>query len=126
MHVFQAMSEKAAMSREIPHLRGLLASKSKRIGQLEHLVGETKDVANSEYEKLRAENEQIKMNFMAKLKDRERESESQGRGWGLIEPPAFTLTKRKGWQPKYVYVYFLYRNVAYSFGNAPFLGAAQW
>ena len=69
------MSDKAAMSREIPHLRGLLASKSKRIGQLEYMVGETKEIASSEYEKLRAENEQMKANFMAKLKDKERDSE---------------------------------------------------
>ena len=63
------------MSREIPRLRGILASKSKRIGQLEHMIGETKEAANAEYEKLRAELEQMKQNFMAKLKDKERESE---------------------------------------------------
>ena len=71
----QAISEKAEMSREIPRLRGILASKSKRIGQLEHMIRETKDVANAEYDKLRAELEQTKRNFMAKMKEKERESE---------------------------------------------------
>ena len=63
------------MSREIPRLRSILASKSKRIGQLEHMIGETKEVANSEYEKLKSELEQTKQNFMAKLREKERESE---------------------------------------------------
>lgn len=62
------------MSREIPHLRGILASKSKRIGQLEHMIGETKEVANIEYEKLRSELEQMKQNFISRLKEKERES----------------------------------------------------
>jgi len=70
------MSEKAAMSREIPHLRGILASKSKRIGQLEHLIGETREAANVEYEKLRSELEQMKQNFVTRLKEKERESKS--------------------------------------------------
>jgi hypothetical protein len=72
------------MSREIPRLRGILASKSKRIGQLEHMIGETKDVANTEYEKLHAELEQVKHSFTAKLKEKERESED-GNLNGLLQ-----------------------------------------
>lgn len=63
------------MSREIPRLRSLVANKSKRIGQLEHMIGETNEAANAECEKLHSEVEQMKQNFMAKLKDKERESE---------------------------------------------------
>lgn len=63
------------MQREIPRLHSVLASKSKRIGELEHMLRETKDVANQEYERLRAENEKIRQNFMTRLKEKERESE---------------------------------------------------
>ena len=70
------MAENAEMAREIPKLRSILASKSKRIGQLEHMVGETRDVANSEYEMLRSELDQTRNNFTARLKDKERESKT--------------------------------------------------
>ena len=48
------------MSREIPRLRSILVNKSKQIGQLEHMIGETKEVANTEYEKLRSELDQTR------------------------------------------------------------------
>lgn len=71
----QAISEKSEMAREIPRLRGILASKSKRIGQLEQMIGDTKEIASVEYEKLHSELEQVKRDFTAKLKEKERESE---------------------------------------------------
>ena len=77
LHI-QAISEKSEMAREIPRLRGILASKSKRIGQLEQMIGETKEIASVEYEKLHSELEQVKHDFTAKLKEKERESESLG------------------------------------------------
>ena len=71
----QTISENAEMQREIPRLHSVLASKSKRIGELEHMLRETKEVANQEYERLKAENEKIRQNFMSRLKEKERESE---------------------------------------------------
>ena len=69
----QTISENSDMQREIPRLHAVLASKSKRIGELEHMLRETKEAANQEYERLRAENERLRENFTAKLKEKERE-----------------------------------------------------
>ena len=71
----QTISENADMQREIPRLHAIMASKSKRIGELEHLVRETKEAANQEFDRLKMENEKLKQSFMAKLKEKERESE---------------------------------------------------
>ena len=71
----QTMSENSDMQREIPRLHAVLASKSKRIGELEHMLRETKDAANQEYDRLRAENERLRDSFTAKLKEKERECE---------------------------------------------------
>ena len=65
------------MSREIPRLRSFLVNKSKRIGQLEHMIGETREVANTEYEKLRSELDQTRTSFQAKLREKERESKCE-------------------------------------------------
>ena len=71
----QTMSENSDMQREIPRLHAVLASKSKRIGELEHMLRETKEAANQEYDRLRAENERLTESFTAKLKEKERECE---------------------------------------------------
>ena len=63
------------MQREIPRLHAVLASKSKRIGELEHMLRETKEAANQEYDRLRTENERLRESFTAKLKEKERECE---------------------------------------------------
>ena len=63
------------MQREIPRLHVIVASKSKRIGELEHMMRETKDAANQEYDRLRTENERLRESFTAKLKEKERECE---------------------------------------------------
>lgn len=69
------MSENSDMQREIPRLHAVLASKSKRIGELEHMLRETKEAANQEYDRLRAENERLRDSFTEKLKEKERECE---------------------------------------------------
>ena len=58
----------------MPRLHAILASKSKRIGELEHHLRETKETASREYERLKAENDQLEKSFMAKLHEKERES----------------------------------------------------
>ena len=50
-----------------------MASKSKRIGELENLLRETKETFSKEYDRLRQENEKLRRNFMAKLKEKEKE-----------------------------------------------------
>ena len=72
----KAISDNAEMAREIPRLRSVLASKSKRIGQLEHMVRETQESSRKDYERLHSELEQTKQNCIAKLKDKERESKT--------------------------------------------------
>ena len=69
----QTTSENSELQREIPRLHAVLASKSRRIGELESLLQETKQAANQEYERLHSENERVKQNFMTKLKDKEKE-----------------------------------------------------
>ena len=59
----------------MPRLHAILASKSKRIGELEHHLRETRETASQEYEMLRAENDKLQQSFMARLKEKERESE---------------------------------------------------
>ena len=71
----QTTSENAELQREMPRLHAILASKSKRIGELEHHLRETRETASQEYEMLRAENDKLQQSFMAKLKEKERESE---------------------------------------------------
>ena len=61
------------MQREIPRLHAVLASKSKRIGELEHMLRETKEAANQEYDRLKTENERLRDSFTAKLKEKEKE-----------------------------------------------------
>lgn len=77
----QTISENVEMAREIPKLHAILASKSKRIGELEHLLRETKLTANQEFERLRAENERMQQSYQAKLKEKERECK-----WSLRLP----------------------------------------
>ena len=67
------MSENAEMQREIPRLHGVMACKSKRIGELENMLREMKETFSKEYDRLRQENEKMKQSFMAKLKEKERE-----------------------------------------------------
>ena len=57
------------MHREIPKLQATLASKGKRIGELEHLLRETKEAANKEYMKLKQDMEQMRESFMERLKE---------------------------------------------------------
>ncbi len=58
----------------MPDLRAVvLASKSKRIGELEHLLRETKLTASHEFERLKAENERMQQSYQSKLKEKERE-----------------------------------------------------
>ena len=59
-----------------------MASKSKRIGELENLLRETKQTFSSEYDRLQRENERMRQSFMAKLKEKERECECCGREGG--------------------------------------------
>ena len=61
------------MQREIPRLHSIMACKSKRIGELENLLRETKETFSREYDRLHQENEKMKHNFMTKLKEKERE-----------------------------------------------------
>ena len=61
------------MQREIPRLHAVLAVKSKRIGELEHMLRETKEAASQEYDRLRTENERLKESFTQKLKEKEKE-----------------------------------------------------
>ena len=70
------------MFREIPRLRGILVNKSKRIGQLEHMIEETQEAANSEFEKLRLELHQTRADYQARLRDKERESRWSLEKWG--------------------------------------------
>lgn len=74
----QTISENSDMQREIPRLHAVLASKSKRIGELEHMLRETKEAANQEYDRLKAENERLRESFTAKLKEKEKECECSG------------------------------------------------
>ena len=71
----QTISENAELHREVPRLHAVLASKSKRIGELEHYLRETKDTASHEFERLKKDNEKLQQSFMAKLKEKERECE---------------------------------------------------
>ena len=89
------------MQREIPRLHAVLASKSKRIGELEHMLRETKEAANQEYDRLRAENERLTESFTAKLKEKERECERNMKlswkvlkfiVWSHYPPPPYTMT----------------------------------
>ena len=57
------------MHREIPKLHATLASKAKRIGELEHLLRETKEAANKEYLKLKEDMERMRDSFMERLKE---------------------------------------------------------
>ncbi len=68
----QAVSEHSDMGREIPRLRSIVSNKSKRIGQLEHMIEETRDKANVDCEKLRLDLEQTRNSHQAKLKEGER------------------------------------------------------
>ena len=61
------------MQREIPRLHSLMATKSKRIGELENMLRETKETFSKEYDRLRQENEKMKHSFMTKLKEKEKE-----------------------------------------------------
>ena len=61
------------MQREIPRLHSLMATKSKRIGELENVLREMKETFSKEYDRLRQENEKMKNSFMAKLKEKEKE-----------------------------------------------------
>ena len=61
------------MQREIPRLHSVMASKSKRIGELENLLREMKETFSREYDRQRQENEKMKHSFMARLKEKERE-----------------------------------------------------
>jgi len=70
----QAVYENSEMSREVPRLRGILVNKTKRIGQLEHMIEETREAANSEREKLRLELHQTRAGHQARLRDKKRES----------------------------------------------------
>ena len=63
------------MHRDIPRLHAILVTKSKHIGELEHMLRETRETASREFERLRAENEKLKQSFQAKLKEKERECE---------------------------------------------------
>ena len=75
----QITAENANMHREIPKLQATLTSKMKRIGELEHLLRETKVAANKEYMKLKADMEQMRESFMERLKEtRERGCELLG------------------------------------------------
>jgi hypothetical protein len=69
----KTVSENAEMQREIPRLHGVMACKSKRIGELENMLREMKETFSKEYDRLRQENEKMKQSFMAKLKEKERE-----------------------------------------------------
>ena len=78
------MSENADMQREIPRLHTVMASKSRRIGELENVLRETKETFSKEYDRLRQENDKMKQSFMAKLKEKERECEFEWvGGWFL-------------------------------------------
>ena len=66
------------MAREIPKLHVIIASKSKRIGELEHLLRETKEAASREFERQKSENERLQQSYHAKLKEKERECEEEG------------------------------------------------
>ncbi|KAL5496206.1 hypothetical protein EMCRGX_G012444 [Ephydatia muelleri] len=65
----QITAENTNMHREIPKLQATLASKGKRIGELEHLLRETKEAANKEYMKLKEDMEQMRESFMERLKE---------------------------------------------------------
>lgn len=62
------------MQRDIPRLHAVLASKNKRIGELEHLLRETKEQANKECDRLREENSKLQRSFMERLKEKEKDS----------------------------------------------------
>ena len=63
------------MQREIPRLHSVMASKSKRIGELENILREMKETFGKEYDRLRQENDKMRRSFMAKLKAKEKECE---------------------------------------------------
>ena len=74
----QITAENTNMHREIPKLHATLASKAKRIGELEHLLRETKEAANKEYLKLKEDMERMRDSFMERLKEtREKGGPSQ-------------------------------------------------
>ena len=54
----------------------MMASKSKRIGELENLLREMKETFSREYDRQRQENEKMKQSFMARLREKERECKS--------------------------------------------------
>ena len=70
------------MQRDIPRLHAILASKNKRIGELEHLLRETKDQANKECDRLREENNKLQRSFMDRLKEKEKDSKGGEEGGG--------------------------------------------
>ena len=70
------------MQRDIPRLHAILASKNKRIGELEHLLRETKDQANKECDRLREENTKLQRSFMDRLKEKEKDSKGERREEG--------------------------------------------
>ncbi|XP_064401804.1 kinesin heavy chain-like isoform X2 [Halichondria panicea] len=88
-------SENSELQREIPRLHTILAGKSRRIGELESLLQETKMAANQEYERLRTENEKTKQNFMKRLKEKEKEAQS-GRVIRRQGPSIVRPVPRKG------------------------------
>lgn len=67
------------MQRDIPRLHAVLASKNKRIGELEHLLRETKEQANKECDRLREENSKLQRSFMERLKEKEKDSKGERR-----------------------------------------------
>jgi chromosome segregation ATPase len=66
--------------RDLVKYQTMLECKSRRVNELEVILKDTKEAADREYRKLRDENESMKNNFMAKLKERERLSYMRKKG----------------------------------------------
>ena len=68
----QTLSSFSEVQRDLLKHQSLLEVKSNRVKELETLLKETRLAADKEYRKLIEEKEQMKINFLSKLKERDR------------------------------------------------------